>query len=69
MGAACHAFIKSIIDVLLKSQIQNYDPTSIRKRMGGCEVFSTTLHKLPQNKVLYIEEGGLNNFAQVTIVL
>ena len=69
MGAACHAFIKSIIHVLLKSQIQNYHPTSIRKRMGGCEVFSATLHKLPQNKVLYIEEGGLNNFAQVTIVL
>ena len=52
MGAACHAFIKSIIHVLLKSQIQNYHPTSLRKRMGGCEVFSTTLHKLPQNKVL-----------------
>ena len=37
----------------LKSHTQNYNPTSLRKRMGGgWEVCPTTLLKLPSNWVI-----------------
>ena len=49
MGKKWHAFIKSILHILLKSQSQKYHPTSLRNRMLGWEVCPTTLLKLPQN--------------------
>ena len=52
--------------ILLKSHTQNYHPTSLRKRIAGCP---TTLLKYPQNKVICIEKGVPNNFAQVTTIL
>ena len=65
MGNKWHAFIKSILHILLKSHIQNYHPTSLKKRMGlaGWEVYPTTLLKLPQNWVICIEKGYPNIFA------
>ena len=49
MGKKWHVFIKSILHILLKSQTQKYHPTSLRNRMRGWEVCTTTLLKLPQN--------------------
>ena len=55
---------------LLKSPIQNYQPTPLRKGMGrNWEVCSTRLFKLPQHWEIFIEKGGLNNFVEVTTVL
>ena len=69
MGSTWHAFIRSIIYILLKSHFQNYHSTSLRKRMEGCEVFSTTLLELSQNWVIYIKKCGPNNFIHVTTIL
>ena len=52
--------------LLLKSHIQIYHPT---RRIGSWEVCLITLLKLPQNWVIYIEKGSLDNLAQVTIIL
>ena len=53
VGNTRHVFIiqifKSILHILMKSHTQNYHPISLKKRMGGLEVFPTTLFKLPQN--------------------
>ena len=51
MSNTWHAFIKSILHILLKSHIQNYHLTSLRKRIGRWEVWEVcpaTLLKLPQ---------------------
>ena len=69
MGNAWHAFIISILHILLKRYTQNYHSTSLRKSTGGWEVSRTILLMLPKNWVICIENGGLNNFAQVTTIL
>ena len=48
MGKKWHAFIKHILHNLLESQTQKYHRTSLRNRMRGWEVCTTTLLKLPQ---------------------
>ena len=53
----------------LKRHTQNYYLNSLRKRMGGWEVYPTAFLKLPQNWVIYIEKGGSNNFAQASTIL
>ena len=71
MGNTLHAFIKStLIKSLQKCHIQNYHPTSLRKRIGGWEVcLKITLLNLRQNWVIRIEKGGPNNSAQVIAIL
>ena len=69
IGNTWHVFVKSILHILLKSHTKNYHPTSLKKRVEGSEVWSTTLIKLPQNCVMWIEMGGPNNFAQIITIL
>ena len=63
MGNTCHAFIKSILHIVLKKHNQTYHPTSLRKRTGSWEVCPTTMLNLLQNWVICIEKGGPNNFS------
>ena len=69
MGNTWHVCIKSILHILLKSRIQKFHPNSVRKMIGGWEICSITLLKLPQNWVICMEKGFPNNFAQITTIL
>ena len=53
----------------IHTQNQNYYLTSLRNRMQGWEVSPITLLKLPENWVICIEKGCLNDFAQVITIL